>query len=580
MLTRIDHVMLCVPNLEEGIEAYTRIGFHVYPGGAHTGGATHNAIAFHQEDYLELLTLRDGRPAAALIPGSSDARLSEFLARGGGFRYVAVQSDDLAADVAAMRRHGVDVGDAIEGSRRTPAGQELRWKAAGLGPRNPLPIFFVQHLTPLDERRRQVARARPISGALPHEQYGRRGPLDGESRHAAAGARHPQYRRAGDPGRAGSGLWRLYRFRGPGVRIRTRGSLLSQGGSHGLRIVHDAVASTRAQSVRRSPVGPSAASLGGRARLQRGVDRRASHRALGAAPVAGPRIGPGGFLMPYHHPAELANRVAMLDHMAQGRLNFGVAASGLPSDWAMFNVDGNAGQHREMTREALDIILRLWSDEPEFDYKGKYWHVTKTGTMLDTLRPHIKPLQKPHPPIGVAGVSKGSDTLKLAGERGFWPMSLNLNPTYVGSHWEAVEQGAARSGRTPKRAEWRLVREVFIADTDAEAMRLSAGGMMGRMMQEYFLPLLASFQFTEFLKHKPDVPDSDVTPEYCARHNWLVGSPATVADKLHEIYEEVGGFGTLLLFCFDYSENPTAWRHSIELLAKEVMPRFKGLVPK
>jgi len=159
VLTRIDHVMICVPNLEEAIDVYTRMGFHVYPGGAHTGGATHNAIAFHQEDYLELLALRDGRPAAALIPGSSDARLSEFLARGGGFRYVAVQSDDLAADVAAMRGRGVDVGDATEGSRRTPAGQELRWKAAGLGPRNPLPIFFVQHLTPLDERRRQVARA-------------------------------------------------------------------------------------------------------------------------------------------------------------------------------------------------------------------------------------------------------------------------------------------------------------------------------------------------------------------------------------------------------------------------------------
>ena len=39
------------------------------------------------------------------------------------------------------------------------------------------------------------------------------------------------------------------------------------------------------------------------------------------------RLAPGGFLLPYHHPAELANRVAMLDHMAQGRLNFGVAAS-------------------------------------------------------------------------------------------------------------------------------------------------------------------------------------------------------------------------------------------------------------
>ena len=47
------------------------------------------------------------------------------------------------------------------------------------------------------------------------------------------------------------------------------------------------------------------------------------------------RLGPGGFLLPYHHPAELANRVAMLDHLSGGRLNFGVAASGLPSDWAI-----------------------------------------------------------------------------------------------------------------------------------------------------------------------------------------------------------------------------------------------------
>ena len=94
------------------------------------------------------------------------------------------------------------------------------------------------------------------------------------------------------------------------------------------------------------------------------------------------RLAPGGFLLPYHHPAELANRVAMLDHMAQGRLNFGVAASGLPSDWAMFNVDGMAGQHREMTREALDIILKLWSEDEPFDYPGKYWKVTKTDLML------------------------------------------------------------------------------------------------------------------------------------------------------------------------------------------------------
>jgi alkanesulfonate monooxygenase SsuD/methylene tetrahydromethanopterin reductase-like flavin-dependent oxidoreductase (luciferase family) len=42
--------------------------------------------------------------------------------------------------------------------------------------------------------------------------------------------------------------------------------------------------------------------------------------------------------------------VAMLDHLSGGRLNFGVAASGLPSDWAMFQVDGTSGVNREMTR--------------------------------------------------------------------------------------------------------------------------------------------------------------------------------------------------------------------------------------
>jgi alkanesulfonate monooxygenase SsuD/methylene tetrahydromethanopterin reductase-like flavin-dependent oxidoreductase (luciferase family) len=291
------------------------------------------------------------------------------------------------------------------------------------------------------------------------------------------------------------------------------------------------------------------------------------------------RIGPGGFLLPYHHPAELAARVAMLDHLSEGRLNFGVAASGLPTDWAMFQVDGTAGVNREMTREALDIILRLWSDEPTFDYKGQFWQVAKPEPMFGFLKPHIYPLQKPHPPIGVAGFSKQSDTLKLAGERGFLPLSLNLNPAYVASHWEAVEIGAARTGRTPKRADWRLVREVFVADTDEEAMRLSAGGMMGRMMREYFLQLLGNFGFLEYLKHDPNVADSDVTPEYCAKHNWLIGSPTTVAEKLERIYREAGGFGGLLVFGFDYADNPQAWHNSLRLLIEEVGPRVAHLTP-
>jgi catechol 2,3-dioxygenase-like lactoylglutathione lyase family enzyme len=156
MLTRVDHVMICVPDLARGIDAYQRLGFNIYPGGAHTGRATHNAIAFTGEEYIEVLSIRD---RSAVAPGTADEGLARYLDEGGGFRVIALQSDDLEADVAAMRRRGVDVGEIRDGGRRTPAGQELRWRAAFPGPAVPLPIFFIQHLTPLEERRRQVAKA-------------------------------------------------------------------------------------------------------------------------------------------------------------------------------------------------------------------------------------------------------------------------------------------------------------------------------------------------------------------------------------------------------------------------------------
>lgn len=160
MFTRIDHVMVCVPHLQQGIEQYTRLGFNVYPGGVHPGRGTHNAIAFHQEDYLELLAVRDrAEHEASARAGGHDAGLLDFIAAGGGLRYIIVQSDDLPADVAAMRARGVDVGEVREGSRRTATGAELRWRYADLGPGDPLPLFFIQHLTPLEERQRQVPRA-------------------------------------------------------------------------------------------------------------------------------------------------------------------------------------------------------------------------------------------------------------------------------------------------------------------------------------------------------------------------------------------------------------------------------------
>jgi alkanesulfonate monooxygenase SsuD/methylene tetrahydromethanopterin reductase-like flavin-dependent oxidoreductase (luciferase family) len=192
------------------------------------------------------------------------------------------------------------------------------------------------------------------------------------------------------------------------------------------------------------------------------------------------------------------------------------------------------------------------------------------------LERHIRPLQEPHPPIGVAGLSAPSPTLELAGEHGWIPLSLNLNPGYLSSHWDSVETGAARSGRTVSRRDWRTVREVFVAETDDEAWQWSVDNMMGRMNREYFLPLLTAFGFSQYLKE--DVNDDvEVTVEYCAEHNWLIGSPETVAAKLEKVYDAMGGFGYLLLFCFDYADNPEPWRRSMELLATDVLPRVAHL---
>ena len=52
-----------------------------------------------------------------------------------------------------------------------------------------------------------------------------------------------------------------------------------------------------------------------------------------------------------------------------------------------------------------------------------------------------------------------------------------------------------------------------------------------------------------------------------------------MAEKIEKIYHEVGGFGQLLVFGFDYVDKPEAWHHSLELLSKEVLPKVAHLTP-
>ena len=83
-----------------------------------------------------------------------------------------------------------------------------------------------------------------------------------------------------------------------------------------------------------------------------------------------------------------------------------------------------------------------------------------------------------------------------------------------------------------------------------------------------------TFEFTKYLKDDSSIPDSDHARVPLASR--LAGGLGQDRDrKLQEMYEEVGGFGTLLLFGFDYADNPEPWFKSMRLMAEEVMPHFQ-----
>lgn len=283
------------------------------------------------------------------------------------------------------------------------------------------------------------------------------------------------------------------------------------------------------------------------------------------------RLGPGGVCLPYHNPAVVANRMAWLDHVSQGRLNFGVAAGSVPADWKLLGIDGAAT--RDMTRESLEIMQKIWSGERPFVYKGKYWTIEVEEPRLPLFDAHIKPLQKPGPPIGVSGLSPRSPTLEIAGRMGFLPMSLNADIAALKTHWDTYEEGARRAGRVADRKDWRVCKEVIVAETDAKAEKIATKGALGRFATEYLARMSKVFNQSQGLPPL-DIPDEYLTPEYLVRHKWIVGSPETVREKLEEYQVETGGFGVLLVFACDYSDQPNVWKDSLQALAEEVAPKL------
>lgn len=155
MITGIDHITIGVADLDEGSTRFRRLGFSVQAGGVHAGRGTHNSLAWNNADYIELLAIQDRAEYRAA--SSSGGAFARFIAAGGGIYSIVLASDDLGADVAAMRARGAKISDPVEGARTTPDGVELRWSFAALGSDHGLPLAFIEHHTPLASRRPAAA---------------------------------------------------------------------------------------------------------------------------------------------------------------------------------------------------------------------------------------------------------------------------------------------------------------------------------------------------------------------------------------------------------------------------------------
>jgi alkanesulfonate monooxygenase SsuD/methylene tetrahydromethanopterin reductase-like flavin-dependent oxidoreductase (luciferase family) len=287
------------------------------------------------------------------------------------------------------------------------------------------------------------------------------------------------------------------------------------------------------------------------------------------------RLGTGVSCLPNHDPMMLAQRIAQLDQMARGRLNWGIGSGGFPGDIELTGFKDQVSAQRQVTRDVLDAVLDLWDEARPGPREHARWrYVVPEPNPALGIRMHMRPFQRPHPPIGVAGLGPRSDMLTLAGERGWIPMSINfVVPATLRMHWQTYSEAAGRSGQPVDRAEWRISREVYVGETPAQARRDVLDGTLGRDWREYFDPLLRANNMMMAPKLDPAMPDDEITAEYMAENVWVVGDVDEVTAKLRRLYDEVGGFGTLLVIGHEWAPRE-GWARSMERLAGEVLPRL------
>lgn len=270
-----------------------------------------------------------------------------------------------------------------------------------------------------------------------------------------------------------------------------------------------------------------------------------------AAKTSRIRLGTAVIVLPWHNPALLAEQVATVDLLSNGRFDFGVGRGYRQNEFDGFCIP--IEEANERYEETLDFLRTAWTTAGRFSHHGKYWD-------FEDIVVEPEPVQKPHPPLWVGAGSNQS--IEQAARRGFnILLSQHGTPEDIGKKIEVYRTALEAAGGVYTPQSVGLTRALHVVYNDAE--RDAAHRVRNEFMQNVQdLANKGVAVGTGFYKGYNSTDEMRQATEEEA----LIGDPAEIIGRLQE-YQAVGVDYVLML---DVSGSHTA----LQTFGAEIMPEF------
>jgi probable F420-dependent oxidoreductase len=280
------------------------------------------------------------------------------------------------------------------------------------------------------------------------------------------------------------------------------------------------------------------------------------------------RVATAIFLLPLHHPLQVAERVATLDQLSGGRVSLGVGLGWNPREYRAFGA--TLAERGARLEESIGLLRRLWT-EREVPGTGRFWR-------FDPVTVHPRPVQRPHPPLWVAGnAPRAIDRAARLGTH--WLCDPVQTVEEVAKHRVRYEQACRKAASAP---DWILRRYVWLGRDRATMERDFLPGFVQRQLAYWRQSTEGEAERALFdrIDAGEDVPATEI-----ARGRFFGGAPDDVASDIEACRSRTAvehisvGFGGGLSGrpgAVHSEEAYLATRDMIEGFGREVMPAFMG----